>query len=625
MRTISRLLFILVIILPAISLAEHVSPKLAGKVACNFYFEKASRVMHLKKSEVQISDLQIVNENGKDLFYIFSININKGFVLVSATDQVVPVMGYSFEGNFRLDDQPENLSNWMSQYKLQITRVLDENLPTDPEVKTQWKKYSAGSFTPEKSILNVNPLVTTMWDQGCDYNAMCPTASGGPCNRVWAGCVATAMGMVMKYNNYPPQGTGSHSYPSQYGTLSANFGATTYDWANMPDALWGSNTAVATLLYHCGISVNMNYGTNGSGAYTPDVRTALVTFFDYSSTTLYAQRMSYSNTGWQNLLKGDLDAGRPIVYSGQDPDFGHCFVCDGYQGTNYFHFNWGWSGWNNGYFYLDNMNSGNGTFNSAQAAVVHIAPSLAPTAQFTASATTICSETTVQFTDASSGNPTSWNWSFPGGTPSSSTLQSPLVIYNVPGQHDVTLSVTNSFSSNSLTKTNYIKTKSKPYGTFPEDTLLCDNQSITLDAGNPGASYIWSTGANTQTIVVDSNGIGYGSKKFFVEILSAEGCWNKDSVRLSFGSCAGIPENDRTTLQYYPNPTRGMLYIKNGSGNYAGFRFQLFDSRGLKVSERETLSPSDTGIDLSQLPEGLYLVVIDQQGKRTTGKLTLIK
>ncbi|MCB5261587.1 MAG: C10 family peptidase, partial [Candidatus Cloacimonetes bacterium] len=188
-------------------------------------------------------------------------------------------------------------------------------------------------------------------------------------------CVATAMAQVMKKWNHPATGVGSHSYTaSGYGNQSANFAATTYNWAGMPNSISTVNNNVATLIYHCGVAVDMMYSANSSGAYTEDARSALVNNFRYNNAAQYKQASSYPIATWASMLRNDLDLGHPIYYEGQGPESGHAFVLDGYQGTNSFHFNWGWSGYYDGYFYLTNLNPGSHTFTSYQGAILNVYP-----------------------------------------------------------------------------------------------------------------------------------------------------------------------------------------------------------------------------------------------------------
>lgn len=227
------------------------------------------------------------------------------------------------------------------------------------------------------------PLMTTKWNQSPYYNALCPANSV-------TGCVATAMAQIMKYWNYPAKGTGFHSYNHPtYGTLSANFGGTTYQWSSMPNTVNSANNAVATLMYHCGVSVNMDYSPQSSGAYviqdspTPQACSeyALKTYFGYRSTLQGVQRNNYNQTQWINLLKIELNAGRPVLYAGFGSGGGHAFVCDGYDNNNFFHFNWGWGGSSDGYFQTSALNpgslgtgGGSGGFNSDQQVVIGIQP-----------------------------------------------------------------------------------------------------------------------------------------------------------------------------------------------------------------------------------------------------------
>jgi hypothetical protein len=142
----------------------------------------------------------------------------------------------------------------------------------------------------------------------------------------------------------------------------------------MPNQLGSSDPDVATLLYHCGVSVNMQYSATSSGSLTSAGKDALINFFGYSANALYLIKSSYSDATWEGMLRADLDAGRPLIYAGTGIYGGHAWVCDGYSGTNYFHFNWGWGGYANGYFYLTNINPGGYDFTSSQVAILGIEP-----------------------------------------------------------------------------------------------------------------------------------------------------------------------------------------------------------------------------------------------------------
>jgi len=439
------------------SYAGQIDVNNAKNVAKNFYWEKVTLSKGMDYNNINLSLVYARSEGNIPVYYIFNVNQDDGFVIIAADDDVYPFLGYTFTGKY-IDniEQPINFIEWMDHNKDQILFVKENGLQADEQISEAWNKYQTKP-QPTDPILGVNPLLTTTWDQGTYYNASCPVDNAGPGGHVWAGCVATAMGQVMKFHNHPEQGTGSHSYYcSPYGTLSANFGATTYNWTSMPNSLYSHNSAVATLLYHCGVSVEMMYGPDGSGAYTSDTRSALINYFSYSSTAQYKQKAYYSTSGWEALLRDELEASRPMIYRGQGTG-GHAFVCDGYQGTNHFHFNWGWSGYANGYFYVSNLNPGGYNFTTLQAAVIGIQPSaLAPVADFTADVTNVNAGDQVQFTDQSTGNVTSRNWTFYGGTPASSTQQNPTITYNTAGNYTVSLTVTGPGGSDTETKTDYI-------------------------------------------------------------------------------------------------------------------------------------------------------------------------
>ncbi|MCL2131181.1 MAG: leucine-rich repeat protein, partial [Lentimicrobiaceae bacterium] len=228
----------------------------------------------------------------------------------------------------------------------------------------------------------VGPLLTTQWGQSQPFRDMCPQLNNSNI-RCPVGCVATAMAQIMKYHQYPAQGVGqSTAYVTGLGASipSVSF-AVNYDWNNMLDFYLGNITtaqedsAVALLSYHCGVSVRMEYGPMSAAAIY-SVAEALPTYFGYDKGILYRERAYYSDSIWENMLKTELDSGRPVFYSGGM----HAFVCDGYDNNGMFHFNWGWNGGSDGYFLSSALNlgdepgAGSATFNTNQAIVVNIKP-----------------------------------------------------------------------------------------------------------------------------------------------------------------------------------------------------------------------------------------------------------
>lgn len=210
----------------------------------------------------------------------------------------------------------------------------------------------------------VLPLLTTAWGQDAPYNQQCPEKPDdqGTLRHCRVGCVACAMGQVMNYHQYPTVGTGTGT--NLFNTsLTVNYGATYYAWADMLDSYATAYTpaqaeAVSTLLFHCGVAVNMIYGLQSSSTFTAfanNMTTALSRYFGYDATTLRTvSRSKYTKAEWLQLIREELSAGRPIIYSGNsDTMGGHTWVVDGYDAAGRVHMNWGWLGLSNDYYDID--------------------------------------------------------------------------------------------------------------------------------------------------------------------------------------------------------------------------------------------------------------------------------
>lgn len=287
--------------------------------------------------------------------YVFNIN-NDGFIIISGDDAAYPILGYSYSNPFGVGEIPVQMEDMLASYVEQIDYIRANNIQADAATAQIWDDLLDGSYNNPKPT-GVKPLLSCLWDQGTLYNALCPQDPEGPGGRVYAGCVATMMGMVMYYYRYPTVGAGSHGYNSNYGYLQIDFSQSNYSYEQMPSKLIYGNYDVAKLLYDCGVAIDMNYSPNGSGAYMGTTLDAMKQYFGYNATATLEYKDNYSENDWKNMLKAQLDAGHPLPYAGYDVSAGHAFVCDGYVG-DMFHFNWGWSGTYNGYFYINNLNPG---------------------------------------------------------------------------------------------------------------------------------------------------------------------------------------------------------------------------------------------------------------------------
>ena len=349
--------------------AEHVDPETARKVAATFLNNNGAKA-------TQLTDIS--KAAGFPNLYIFTTE--EGFVVMSADDCVKPILGYSLTGPFIAEGMPENLLWWLQGYSDQIQNAINNQMRASSETAKLWKDLTEGNSKAGKTTTVVGPLIQTKWNQSPFYNDMCPYDSQAGVRTI-TGCVATAMAQIMKFWEYPDHGIGSHSYTHAiYGQQYANFGNATYTWANMPNSINSANSEIAQLMYHCGVSVNMEYGLSsqyggiGSSAYSYYIPSALINYFNYSDSTNYVERSNYQDEeDWKNLIKAELDKRRPVQYSGSGSG-GHAFICDGYDSDGEFHFNWGWGGSNDAFFSIDDLTPGSHNYNDGQTAVIGIKP-----------------------------------------------------------------------------------------------------------------------------------------------------------------------------------------------------------------------------------------------------------
>ncbi len=313
--------------------------------------------------------------NNQAVYYI--VNFKQGWVIISADDRVMPIIGFNYSGEILLENQSPEWNLWMSTKAQEINHVKTESLSSAEEIDEAWKNLRDG-ISASKTNGTGGPLLLSTWDQDSKYNALCPEESFGPGGHVYAGCVATSMAQIMYYYKYPFQGVGNHGfYDYNYGYLSVDFGSSYYDWNQMVNSLTTNyNNEVAEILYHCGVSVDMQYSATGSGAYTYDCVNAFKNYFNYDNGVNIDYKSSNTDQQWKNKIISSIDAGIPLLYFGWPltGGSGHAFNVDGYQGSDYFHFNWGWSGSYDGYYYLTSLNPGSSDFSDGQGALFGIKP-----------------------------------------------------------------------------------------------------------------------------------------------------------------------------------------------------------------------------------------------------------
>ena len=316
----------------------------------------------VKSSEAELT-YTAVADNGQACCYVFSV-YPKGFVIVSADDRMRPILGYSTESNFTAQ-LPDGLMTFFENYKAGFEQMVEnDDLRTEQAVADWTCLAETGRLNDVKINRSVAPLLTSIWNQTDLYNNMAPedptSVYSGHCK---SGCVANAMSQIMRYWEWPRHGQGGHGYDANtqygnYGWQEANFENATYRFELMPDFLDFASPqaevdAVALLEYHAGVSVDMMYGPNASGAYSESVGPAMQEYFRYSSDWDHRSKPNNSNTQWENQLRSNLDEGMPLYYASSGDAGGHAYVVDGYDNNNMFHLNWGWAGFDNGWYAID--------------------------------------------------------------------------------------------------------------------------------------------------------------------------------------------------------------------------------------------------------------------------------
>jgi len=357
------------VIFPLIISAKFVDSDRAVNVAKLFYQKQYYRFNKEIKT-VEIKDFQVFSINNTPTCYIVKI-IPIGFVIVSADDNAFPIIGYSFDEDILPNQLPESLQEYLNLVSNQIIQATSQK---QSDYNNIWYKIENEPLTKTSYSENaVAPLLNLYWDQGVPYNNYCPPNSHGPGGHCVTGCVATAMAQAMKYWNYPEHGKGFKTFIwSDIDTI--DYENTYYRWSQMtPSANSQSGDAIAELMYHCGVSVNMNYGPDGSSSYTEWVPDAMKDYFRYHPSIRFKQRSKFTDYDWDILIRDELNFRRVVIYSGSGTG-GHAFVCDGYQDTCFYHFNWGWSGYANGYYYYNDLTPGSNDFSYGQGAVVRIMP-----------------------------------------------------------------------------------------------------------------------------------------------------------------------------------------------------------------------------------------------------------
>ncbi|MCX7863002.1 MAG: C10 family peptidase [Bacteroidales bacterium] len=543
---------------------------LRAKLVAKIFLEKQAIKFNQKFSLNQINKTHVFYYQEKPAFYIFSFNPT-GFVIVSADDNAFPILGYSFDSELNTNHLPPAFSEYLENAAKQVTTAIQNN-----KFKNVWFDIEHTPIAKvNKSTNAVAPLLTLKWDQDVPYNNYCPPHPKGPGGRCLTGCVATAMAMVMKYHNYPERGRGVKTfYWTSWDTI--DYENTYYRWNQMTNvANSQSANAIAELMYHCGIAVNMDYGPYASGSYTFWIPQAMKYHFRYHPQIRYFRRDQFFDYEWDMMIRDELTNKRPVIYSGSGTG-GHAFVCDGFQDTCFYHFNWGWGGYGDGYFYYNDLTPGTNDFSYGQAAVVYIMPYF----DNYCVENFLLNDTARTFNDGS-GYSYYWN------NTSCSWLIKPKNGQNI-------WLYFNKFQTEPINDVLYI-----------------------YDGQNDQAPLIGAFSGYTLPPTITSSGNALYLKFVTNDTIQGQG-WE---AYYSTTPVSVLNNTIEAAIRIYPNPIKDILFIENM--NNTTYHYEIINLMGKKISSG-TIS-NYAAIRVTDYQQGIYYIIIKNDNITITKKFTIIK
>ena len=606
-----HLLVACIVLLGGCANAASVSVQKAQTIAINFFKVTVGNGNNSGISAT-LKYTRIEGDNSID-FYVFDIAPAKGFVVVAGNDNTIPVLGYSSETNFRLDAPlTTGINYWLSHTAARIHKSYLLGIEADSRINTLWNAYMNGINPHVSRSGSVTPLLSTTWDQEPYYNDLCPYNYTDN-RRAVTGCVATTMAQIMKYWAYPTRGRGSYTYvdstpafSNNYGRLTANFD-TVYNWAQMPNSISSANANIARLMYDLGVSVAMDYGDDnegGSGAWVlqseagaggPCSQYAFVNYFYYNPNSIQGiVKSNYTPSDFIYLIENELNNKRVVQYEGDDTNGGggHTWVCDGYDASDLLHMNWGWSGQNDGYFAVTNLDAGSYNFNDAEAVLIGIEPISPVNVTAIAAKPSICPGSSTTLTAHGPATAT-YTW-----TPTSGLSCPTCSTTNVSPIHDEVYVVTVDSSGVKGSATVALNIVGAAAANFSVNTatINCSAPAVVpfnnLSAN--GTNYVWDFGDGS--IDTAANPLhtytSYGT--YNVKLSSYNNCSSDSVLRnqavhltdeapviagqsICFGNTATLNATGNGVIQWYDAPTGGNLVntgnsfttpVLNGSTTY---------------------------------------------------------
>jgi len=329
------------------------------------------------KSKVDEMQLRTTLSDSKQIPLVYVYDLPQGgFMLTSGDTRAHALLGYAEGADFDAMQQNPAFMSWLQQCREALAWLAQQ-----PEMV-------AVEHRETQLTSSVEPLLGDIaWSQDAPYNDLCPLRENNKGEMVHAvtGCTATAMTQVMCYHQWPQQGTGQHTNQNDR-TQVVDFTQSTYDWSLFKHQYQKTEKgaaaeAVARLMYDAGCALDMNYGVYGSSSCSPLAVHALTEHFGYNKSMTVECRVLYTTEAWNELLRNELDAQRPIVFSACSFSYGdgHAFVIDGYDTNGLYHVNWGYGGTCNNYFDINyllftepGIGASTGGYNVMQDAIIGV-------------------------------------------------------------------------------------------------------------------------------------------------------------------------------------------------------------------------------------------------------------
>ena len=368
-----NILLILFLINTLFVFAEPVDTIEAKLIAINFYLSE-----NQNKTIANVKKTIIKEYKGIKTRYTFVFEDNN-FVIVSANNATVPIFAYSVSSSYGIENHPPAFEYWMQTEYDELVYYVKTNNVSNVNTIEKWNEIKNNNFSKSKAS-TVLPLIQTRWGQSftndgyCQgYNFTVDADISCNCLHCAAGCVAVAMAQIMNFWQSPDDD---------------------FDWCDMPDLLIQQDAslpyphiranyvternAIAELIADCGDKADMDYCSNNNCSSSSTIGKGKKAFKDdYNYSNDMQHRYRWLTTNWKTKMRNSLDDGQPIFYGGNKPNggAGHAFVCDGHIGDDLFHFNWGWRGVDDGYFYIkDNDGSPVIDYYKWQEAVFYLHP-----------------------------------------------------------------------------------------------------------------------------------------------------------------------------------------------------------------------------------------------------------